>query len=296
MSIFAFIVLLIYPLGAWLSMWDFSSIVMATIVIVFFILSIAETIQATIVSNSPDNSGDINSLSWGIQGIKETLIRIEDKNTSFMGNTETLDTGLRLEKKNISFMGSIEQLETAIVEKIEELDTVIKENTEQIETAIVEKIEGIETTIKEDTEASEAEIKEISEQLETAIVEKIETTSEQFEATIVDKIDSIEIDIKEDTETTYTDDNTTEYDYTEPLEGIIEQFKVLTDKNEELYSMYEPIIDHVQDLTEHMEYGNLLSEQIRILMGKNTELISKNEELTQQVEQLLSYQRNEENK
>ncbi len=301
-SLVTFVVLIIYPLGAWLSIWDFSSIVMATIVIVFFIVSIAERIETIILQNNPDNSSAINSMAWGIADIKKEheyqnidllkkIAEMEEVTKEYITKLDTIEENIQ---------ENTEQLETTIMENIEvsseQYEAVIRENTEQLETTIMEKIET-------SSEQYETAMKENIEQLETNIIEKDKTTSEQLnsvikenreqlETTIVEKIESIDICTQSNSETIYVESKTTELDYTEPLEGIVEQFEVLTEKNEELYSMYEPIMMYVQDLTEHMEYGNLLSEQIRILMGKNTELISKNEELTQQVEQLLSYQRN----
>ena len=132
-------------------------------------------------------------------------------------------------------------------------------------------------------------------QLEKNILEKIDKSEEQFDTVIAEKTEVIKTALAWHTRTLDLDIKANKLEF-KPLEIIIEQFEELAEKNEELYSMYEPIIMHVQDLTEHMEYGNILSEQIRVLMEKNTEVISKNEELTQQVEQLLSYQRNKVNK
>ncbi len=215
---------------------------------------------------------------WSFSGIAMFTIIVAITFILFVSTSDTMSRN-HVELSTIDIIIEVSNSKAILEKKISELSDKVNKQEE-----LNENIEVLKESTKRHTE-----------QLEKNILNKIDKSAEQLDTVIAEKTEVIKTALAWHVRTLDLDIKANKLEF-KPLGVIIEQFEDLADKNEELYSMYEPIIDHVQDLTEHMEYGNLLSEQIRILMGKNTELISKNEELTQQVEQLLSYQRNEENK
>lgn len=218
------ILLFIYPIGAWLSFWSFSSIAMAVIIVLLF-----QWLQAKVTSVEFENQ-------------RLHLMEAQREAISMKVDTDNQLSELLLVNKEL----------LSKPDKTEEI-VDLKEHTEQLKAVISETTEQLQTVITKNAHSYSEELETVSAMKTEAIKSAIASKAKTIETTIYEKF------------------NTDNIEAIASLEGIVER---------------------VDELTEHMEYGNLLNEQIRLLMKNNSKLISKNESLTEQVEQLLSYHRN----
>ncbi len=269
-----FFIPIAYALGAWLDMWNFSSIVMSTLTILNMLLIILIYVWESL-HNQIDYSSDIDRVLWENQSINTKLEVLEK---TILTNNKQLKTTL----EKIDELK--EQLETTVEPVLENIETTLEKIDE-----LKEQLENIIEHIDQNTDKVVEYMDEIKKQIEPVIV-NIENHTEILETTLEKISESKEQIITTDT----NDEKIDGVEFVlENINELKEQLEIINTRNDELYEMYEPLMIYVSNLTDDMEYGKLLSEQIRTFMKRSAEQIETNEKLAEEVEIMLAYQRNQ---